>query len=333
MPATIFVKNLARYIGGTDYEHCEVIGVTQCKNFNSVVLHEYLHVIIRNPTTRAWCRLLVERQTNQDQVVFGIWPWIAPGSNSGSAIADAPLPLPMRHTTFRQPLHMTDLIDMLNRVHNQKPNYHLAFANCFWYADAVYKALTGGVVTREWVWLVFKKWPLIPGSMLGFGVILIAMRRVAQNFNKQLAGGAQYGSDTAEQSAESESLLELHEEATVLKIMQEYDLRNNLDESAIKEYVAKNKIELQQFTSAVLGNPAKEENLKAYKDTVGKAGFLFVIEQVRVNNLEFTQDLFDCLSTLADGAPSDAEEAAYEEALRVFVGGVFRELPDAPDAV
>ncbi|PPR03549.1 hypothetical protein CVT24_007597 [Panaeolus cyanescens] len=183
------------------FDTCDVISVTHSKNLDSKVLHEYLHVIIRNKSTKQWRRLLAERQTNQDQIIVGFWPWVDPkdkttsffehctsvssgGSSSGGGSKE-PLPLLMRSLAFTS-LSLMTVADLLLEVHEKRPKYHLVTANCYWYSDAAFLAIRGvpgGAKSTEWNWLTFR------GKVVIIRPPFIwAARKAARQFKKIMRG-------------------------------------------------------------------------------------------------------------------------------------------------
>lgn len=166
IPVTSFIA----YIAQKPYCDCDVISVTHSKDLKSVVLHEYLHLIIRHKPSNAWCRLLVERQTNQDQVIVGYWPWVpVPAGPVASRSSGKQLPLPLLMCNLRlKSLSLQFVANILLAVHRLQPKYHVLFANCFWYAGAVFEILRGtsGSQYRDWPSISLKALPIIPHSLL-----------------------------------------------------------------------------------------------------------------------------------------------------------------------
>lgn len=160
---TISVPEFGPYIAQHPvYRSCSVVGMTHAKNANSPVLHEYLHIILRDRSGR-WLRILVERQANQDQVIIGLWPWVSPGRSLGSSRVGSsswkdkkPAPLLMRYVPFEPPVSLDYLVQVLLAVHRRRPKYHLLTANCFWYANAVFEVLRGKNKAQHFVWYIFK---------------------------------------------------------------------------------------------------------------------------------------------------------------------------------
>jgi hypothetical protein len=103
------------------YKSCFVRRFTHVKNLESRVLHEYLNVIVEDEATDTWTRLIVERQTEQDQVIVGRWPAskgyhenrkpedcfyhshaVALSSSSSSSGPAGDLPLPLATRSFQK---------------------------------------------------------------------------------------------------------------------------------------------------------------------------------------------------------------------------------------
>ncbi|KAJ8094939.1 hypothetical protein PM082_010155 [Marasmius tenuissimus] len=72
----------------SEYKDCSVITVTHVKDMNNWVLHEYLHVVIWNPHTTSWRRLIAERNDIQDQMCIGEYPWIKSNTSSPPRIKE-----------------------------------------------------------------------------------------------------------------------------------------------------------------------------------------------------------------------------------------------------
>jgi len=179
IPVTDFSSYLQR--NRKEYGDCVVISVTHCKNVKSAVVHEYLHLNILHPRTNMWRRLLVERQTKQDQVVIGYWDWSSVGLGGRGVVkkfikgvgdlvqtfrdrGGPPLPLPMRNIRFKSPPKLQHVARVLLRAHNKRPKYTFYKDNCFWYAASVFDtlsgAIAGGVESIQYEWARFQAVPL-----------------------------------------------------------------------------------------------------------------------------------------------------------------------------
>ncbi|KAK8051843.1 hypothetical protein PG993_003228 [Apiospora rasikravindrae] len=55
------------------YGKCYIRRFTHAKNLASIVLHEYLNVIVEDEESNMWTRLIVERSNPNDQVIAGKW--------------------------------------------------------------------------------------------------------------------------------------------------------------------------------------------------------------------------------------------------------------------
>ncbi|KAF8951873.1 hypothetical protein BDZ97DRAFT_2084047 [Flammula alnicola] len=362
-PSVIPVTSFGAYLAQNPnpYRDCDVISVTHSKNLNSPVLHEYLHLIIRHRPSNSWRRLLVERQTNQDQVIVGLWPWV-PGRRSGSSGSSGssgnnglPLPLLMRNLRFNS-VSLQSVASILLHVHRQRPQYHLVNANCFWYADAVFQILggaPGGSQYHQWPYIAFRGLAIIPNPP-----VFIALRNAAGGFQSQLphtpfrgelpgAGGEDQdavgeGEDiydvfpkalqvTGDTPADFDaSIIEAEEnEASkcIIKAMKEVDLISNLDELAIRSVTEERKADIIAFSNAVLANPEKEADLAYFGSRLNDN------EEVQLDqDSEDSDFIAKLIATVAKigsaNAPSEQEEARYEEAIRVFAGSVLREVPN-----
>jgi len=177
IPVTDFSSYLQK--NSEEYGDCVAISVTHCKDVKSPVAHEYLHLNILHPHTRMWRRLIVERQTKQDQVVIGYWDWSSVGLG-GRVIAKEiknysfaqiflnrggpPLALPMRNIRFKLSPKLQSVARVLLLAHNQRPEYRFYKDNCFWYAASIFDTLSGtipgGVESTPYEWARFQAVPL-----------------------------------------------------------------------------------------------------------------------------------------------------------------------------
>lgn len=150
-PTFISVTNFRTYLAERPdpYKDCDAVSISHCKDMNSKVLHEYLHLIIRHRPSHSWRRLVIERLRDQDQVIIGRWPWVGK-LGDGGCNDQTYLPLIMR-TLRLESVKLHVIAHVLLTVHRHAPKYNLAFANCFWYANAVFEILkreSGGKVTN-----------------------------------------------------------------------------------------------------------------------------------------------------------------------------------------
>jgi hypothetical protein len=178
-PTVIPITRFAAWLDSQpSFRGCEIVGLTHSKNMKSKVLHEYLHIIIHSPHHGRWLRIIAERQTKQDQIIIGFWPWVdgpayprlsdstqAFGNSfgsSGGGSDKAPLPLLMRYVAFRPATSFSEVTRILVEVHNQHKKYKLLSWNCFWYADAVFVLLANKATSETtWNWLIYRKHFLI----------------------------------------------------------------------------------------------------------------------------------------------------------------------------
>ncbi|GIK06642.1 hypothetical protein Aspvir_002292 [Aspergillus viridinutans] len=147
------------------YKNCFVRRFTHVKNLESSVLHEYLNVIVEDEATDTWTRLIVERQTDQDQVIVGRWSatkgyhenWKpedcfyrshavaigSSGSSSGNSSGPAgDLPLPLATRSFQKgKFGVKELARLLRKTHELHPRYSLAWYNCYWYSYKVFEGV------------------------------------------------------------------------------------------------------------------------------------------------------------------------------------------------
>ena len=154
------------------YNGCDVLCISHVKNLKSNVLHEYLHIIIRDAARARWRRLLAERQSEQDQVIIGFWPWTAlamlpRGSSSSSSASSRStdlLPLIMQNITVHpsSQLWLKDVARVLVEVNREAPSYNVFSKNCFWYADSVFKLLKNRGEVYKWSWIDYMGWAIVP---------------------------------------------------------------------------------------------------------------------------------------------------------------------------
>ncbi|KIK57130.1 hypothetical protein GYMLUDRAFT_87122 [Collybiopsis luxurians FD-317 M1] len=346
------VTELLQYLDGNDnYKDCKVIAVTHSKNMDSLVLHEYLHINIYNEKTRHWRRLIAERQTAQDQVVIGLWPWAQSsllsssagyrGSSSGSSGSSSssiggdnqPLPLLLRNMTFKPPLslNLKDVARVLLHIHHKREKYRFYDFNCFWYADLVFTTLRawGRDSYTEWEWIKYRASALIsPWKRT-------ELREAAVAFQSKLATdpyrGEKSGKDASDENKSEEDRVEcvtndviedeIKGDDLVMRALKEIDFVKNLDKSAIHRTTADRKKELKAFTTAVLADSEKEKNLEVFKSRVSGEP-----PEFEEDDDPIFEQLKDALEEIEVDAMTEQEEADYEKALQVFAGDVLKEL-------
>lgn len=181
------VRAWGNEICGNPYidKNCFVRRFTHVKNVASNLLHEYLNVIVVDESTNEWTRLIIERQTNQDQVTIGRWGAIknydekwkpqdcfyqsytsSSGSNYGSSGKVEDLPLPLITRSFEKGcFKLRNLAIMLETYHKQHPHYNLFWWNCYWYSRSIFdgvSALKLSFVDHEWAWFSWRgsKWAI-----------------------------------------------------------------------------------------------------------------------------------------------------------------------------
>ncbi|RXW13039.1 hypothetical protein EST38_g12816 [Candolleomyces aberdarensis] len=318
---TVPIVNFLDYLSQNPdpYNDCDVISVTHAKNLNSFVKHEYLHLIIRHRPTNRWRRLLAERQRAQDQVIIGFWPWVAKGGwadNSGPVAS----------------VDLQSVAKVLLEVHRQKPDYGIVSAHCYWYSDAVFEIFKGmarGMQYRKWSWLSFQGIPFV----LAFGALQAALKfkeQMKHEQNKAVLGPGALDKAAADPADHDASALEkrafsdeIQESATTLFAIQEVDAISNLDEPAILGVTKERKEDINAFSKRVLADPEKEANLAFFDSCLsGKS-----------KEAESTRDPDPFVAQLATRvveigsaeAPSEEEEARYQEAIRAFAGAVLRQ--------
>ena len=159
-------------------KNCFIRRFTHVKNVGSTLLHEYLNVIVVDESTNKWTRLIVERQTNQDQVIIGRWDTFenydekwkpqdcfyqsytsSSGSNysSGGEVKDFPLPLITR--SFEKGcFQLRNLASMLEKFHNQHPKYNLFQWNCYWFSRSIFDGVSIKLkfVDHKWAWFSWR---------------------------------------------------------------------------------------------------------------------------------------------------------------------------------
>ncbi|KAG5634682.1 hypothetical protein H0H81_001122 [Sphagnurus paluster] len=354
-PLAVPVTNFGAYLDQYPkiFRDCDVISVTHSKNLDSPVLHEYLHLIIRHRPSNAWRRLLVERQTHQDQVIIGLWPWVTRQGSGRSSGAQLPLPLLMRNLRFVS-LNLQTVAKILLYVHRQRPEYHVVTANCFWYADAVFEILrnagqsAGNYRYHQWPYLKLRGVAVIANPRVK-GDLRVAAGRF-QNLlpntpfrgeiqdaggKDQDAGGEgedmdmydvfpralQVTGDTATPTDFDVSIIEAEENEVsqcIIKAMKEVDLISNLDELAIRRLTEERKADIIAFSNAVLASPEKQADL-GHDEEVQRGQ--------ESEDSDFIAQLVAAVAKMgSENALSEREEARYEEAIRVFAASVLKEV-------
>ncbi|PPR07879.1 hypothetical protein CVT24_005616 [Panaeolus cyanescens] len=327
MATTVPVTQLHEYFDKFSlFDRCDVISVTHSKNLRSVVLHEYLHVIIRDKRNNHWLRLLVERQTNQDQVIIGIWPWVDPETGPLSLVVNskAPLPLLMRNLFFQgTPLSLRTVADVLLNVHDKGPEYHFLSTNCFWHSDAVFKILSaapGAPKLTTYGWLVLRGIPVIP-SIIGSVSAFIAAEGFQRTMkDKPLLLKSTHiqpdeeefdGLDVLDMLQSSEAVRGHDQNAAVpdmslaqanveqddyknnknlFKLMKQIDILTNLDKDAIIEQTKERKKDIDAFSTATLSEPEKDVNTAFFEKCLKDNSLLQLSTHRRLQIHQLTEE-------------------------------------------
>jgi len=142
------------------FAHFKVLRITHIKNLVSVVWHEYVQVIVRDTSNGKLHRIIVERQTDNDYVIIGMWkPWTE-GETPSSGDGDPWLPLPLFSLFFNTPLALSDVANHIRAVRAVHKDYNVLQANCYWFALSLYTNLyasAGGTATeKKWTWWLFR---------------------------------------------------------------------------------------------------------------------------------------------------------------------------------
>ncbi|KAJ2928563.1 hypothetical protein H1R20_g8508, partial [Candolleomyces eurysporus] len=335
---TVPIVALLEYLSqNPDYNDSDVISVTHAKNLDSRVKHEYLHLIIRDRTTNRWRRLLAERQTTQDQVIIGFWPWVDQGGSASSSgpVASGdlkvPSPLLMRNLYF-EPLDLQSVAKVLLEVHRQKPNYNFFFANCYWYSDAVFqifKAMARGMEYRKWSWLVFRGIPLILSVDAAQAAVKFSEEMDHEDFKADLETFYKSAGDVGKfgipHLKKTVFLDEIEVSSRIALAMKRVNAISNLDKSAICRVTKERKKEINTFSEHVLAHSEKEANLAFFESCLSGSK-----EPESTENPDsFITELHAKVVEIGSAeAPSKEEEARYEEAIRAFAGGVLRKVRD-----
>lgn len=168
------------------YKNCFVRRITHIKNLKSSVLHEFIQVIFEDKTNSKGdrTRVIAERQTKQDQLIFGRWSYgLKPsskssvGDGSGSALeaftnffrgssssssssgGGGILPLPLLSLTFdNDNLSVLQLAEICLKTTEQLGTYDLITRNCYCFSAIVYEAarLKYAGVVKDWPYASLK---------------------------------------------------------------------------------------------------------------------------------------------------------------------------------
>ncbi|KAF8890916.1 hypothetical protein BD779DRAFT_1515202, partial [Infundibulicybe gibba] len=103
------------------------------------------------------------------------------------------------------------------------------------------------------------------------------------------------------------------------------DANSNLDEFAIRSVTEERKADIIAFSNAVLADPQEKEADLAYFESRLNSKEVQLDQDSK--NSGFVDKLVANVAEInSENAPSEQEEARYEEAIRAFAGGVLRKV-------
>ncbi|GFF25239.1 hypothetical protein IFM61606_09387 [Aspergillus udagawae] len=322
------------------YKDCFVRRFTHVKNLESRVLHEYLNVIVEDEATDTWTRLIVERQTEQDQVIVGRWPaskgyhenWkpedcfyhshaVALSSSSSSSGPAGDLPLPLATRSFQKgKFKVNQLALLLRKTHELHPRYNLPLYNCYWYSYKVFEGVRAisHLSFEDHFWDYFswrgKPWRIITG-------VTEAVKKAARMFkviraNQPVHGGPPEPPNLEFDITDIASSAEVYDKSLreIIDILNKgYIPRgSNVDtpeaKAAIQEY--------HDSISDFVNETKQQSNWESYRD-IGKQ-IAYSTGWKPMSDLPITPILENQDELLE--APSYDESVALDESLFIFLG-------------
>ncbi|KAJ2928560.1 hypothetical protein H1R20_g8507, partial [Candolleomyces eurysporus] len=298
------------------YNDCDVISVTHAKNIDSPVSHEYLHLVIRHQPSNEWRRLLVERQSDRDQVIVGFWPWVQSPDDS----SNAPGP------SVNQPRLVGGISGSTLRETSRGILSSIFGSSSSSSSSSSSKPQAPNPLLMRNLQFVSLNLRSVASVLLELPTFRRLANEAASQFKDELKSTryAAYVENPGETPLAGEIAVSDEVEASkkATLALEKAGAIANLDESAILRVTKERKDEINEFSKAVLDHPEKEENLKFFDSRLSGSK-----EAENTQDYPFINELHAKVVEIGSAeAPSKEEEARYEEAIRAFAGGVLRKV-------